>query len=80
MMDTKYTRPSLFDVLYCAVSQIRWVARKNENITRILNLIGASELFDNFPGFRSLPHDIKGAEGGNEVGPFTLLQRKKKEH
>jgi hypothetical protein len=78
MMEAKYAHPSLFDVSYCAVSQIRCVARKNKSITRTLHLIRASELFDNLTGFRGLPRDIKGAEGGYEVGPFTLLQRKKK--
>jgi hypothetical protein len=62
MTETKYAHPSLFDILYFAVSQIRGVARKNKNVTRALHLIGTSELFDSLSGHRSLPHDIKGAE------------------
>jgi hypothetical protein len=77
MMETKYAHLSLCDVLYCAVSQIHWVARKDKSITRTLHFIGASELFDNLTGFRSLPNDIKGVEGGNDVASITFLQREK---
>ena len=51
--------------------------RKNKNITRTFHFIGASELFDNLTGFRSLPNDIKGVEGGYDVASITFLQREK---
>ena len=48
-----------------------------KNITRTLRLIGTSELFDSLTVHRSLPHDIEGAESGNEVVPITFLQRER---